>query len=129
MDDNLFQKVSGIVTSQTVLAHLRKATIGSLNTINTHPFQFGHWVFAHNGNIKDFKKHHATLLERIAPKLKRFILGDTDSELIFYLNHTCGMIRDSVKRLARRNWCTTKKLEGLQDHLDIYQSYHNQVLV
>lgn len=48
---------------------------------------------------------------------------------LFYLNHTCAMIRDSVKRLARRNWCTTKKLENLQNHLDLYQDFHNEVLV
>lgn len=48
---------------------------------------------------------------------------------LFYLNHTCAMIRDSVKRLARRNWCTTKKMQNLQDHLHIYTDFHNQVLV
>lgn len=85
VEDHLFHKVSGIVTSQTVLAHLRKATVGNLSTINTHPFQFGHWVFAHNGNIKNFPEHREKLNERIAPKLRRFILGDTDSETIFYL--------------------------------------------
>ena len=48
---------------------------------------------------------------------------------LFCLNHTCAMIRDSVKRLARRNWCTTKKLENLQNHLDLYRDFHNEVLV
>jgi len=48
---------------------------------------------------------------------------------LFYLNHTCAMIRDSVKRLARRSWCTTKKSENLATHLLIYQNYHNQKLV
>lgn len=85
VDDHLFRKVSGIVTSQTVLAHLRRSTIGALSPINTHPFQFGHWVFAHNGNIKNFSEHRMALLEKIQPGLQRFILGETDSELIFYL--------------------------------------------
>ncbi len=44
---------------------------------------------------------------------------------LFSLNHTCAMIRDSVKRLARRTWCTTKKKEMLQMHLNIYVHYHN----
>ena len=48
---------------------------------------------------------------------------------LFYLNHTCAMIRDSVKRLARRSWCTTKKMENLANHLDIYRDFHNEVLV
>jgi IS1 family transposase len=44
---------------------------------------------------------------------------------MFSLNHTCAMIRDSVKRLARRTWCTTKRKEMLQMHLNIYVHYHN----
>lgn len=84
VDDTLFKKVSGVVSSQTVLAHVRKATEGALNILNTHPFQFGNWVFAHNGNIKNFDHHKEQILSHIDPELKRFILGSTDSELIFY---------------------------------------------
>ncbi|MBE9503940.1 MAG: class II glutamine amidotransferase [Proteobacteria bacterium] len=80
----IFQKVSGIVSSETVLAHLRRATLGSKNILNTHPFQYGNWVFAHNGHIKNFSRHKAELLKRISPDLKRFIMGETDSEVIFY---------------------------------------------
>lgn len=85
MSDHLFQRVSGVVTSETVLAHLRKATQGQLSTINTHPFQYGSWVFAHNGNISGFGELRKGILERIPPVLRRFILGDTDSEALFYL--------------------------------------------
>jgi glutamine amidotransferase len=85
VSDKLFAHVSGIVTSETVLAHLRKATQGDLSTINTHPFQYGSWVFAHNGNIAGFTEVRPELLARISPVLRRFILGTTDSELLFYL--------------------------------------------
>lgn len=83
--DNLFHKVSGIVASNTVIAHLRKATTGTNNIVNTHPFQYGPWIFAHNGNIRDFAKHRQTLLKLIAPELSPFILGESDSEVLFYL--------------------------------------------
>lgn len=85
MDDNLFRRVSGIVTSETVLAHLRKATQGGLSIINTHPFQYGPWVFVHNGNVGRFAEVREALAERIPKVLRRFILGDTDSEVLFYL--------------------------------------------
>ena len=85
VDDHLFRHVSGVVTSETVLAHLRKATQGELSTINTHPFQYGHWVFAHNGNIQGFGELRERLVARIPPVLRRFILGSTDSEALFYL--------------------------------------------
>ncbi len=84
INDSIFQKISGVVSSQTVMAHIRKATLGEINILNTHPFQFGHWTFAHNGNIKDFSKVRDKLLDNITPEFRRYILGTTDSELIFY---------------------------------------------
>lgn len=84
INDSIFKTVSGIVSSQTVLAHLRKATLGEINILNTHPFQFGSWTFAHNGNIKDFKDKRAIIEKEIYPQFKRFIIGKTDSEVIFY---------------------------------------------
>lgn len=96
-DDHIFEKVSGVVSSQTVIAHIRKATHGKKTILNSHPFQYGHWVFAHNGNLKDFDTYKEKLKERINPELRRFILGDTDSEIVFYLllsfiseNHSLG---------------------------------------
>lgn len=83
--DNLFSKVSGIVSSQTVIAHIRKATEGEINILNTHPFQFGHWTFAHNGHIKNFSEVRDQLIKLTDKNLSRFILGSTDSELIFYI--------------------------------------------
>ena len=47
-----FRHISGVVSSETVVAHIRKTTVGQNSIINTHPFQFGPWVFVHNGNIK-----------------------------------------------------------------------------
>ncbi len=85
LDDHLFKRVSGIVSAQTVVAHIRRATQGNHTILNAHPFQFGQWIFAHNGNIKDFDQHRDHLLSMIAPPLRRFILGDTDSEVLFYL--------------------------------------------
>ena len=48
---------------------------------------------------------------------------------LFSLNHTCAMLRANINRLFRRTWCTTKKPEGLVDHLWLYTRYHNQVLI
>ncbi len=86
LSDALFHRVSGVVSSETVLAHVRKATQGPLTVLNCHPFQYGRWVFAHNGDVPRF--HNAwrrLLIEEIAPNLRRFILGETDSEVLFFL--------------------------------------------
>ncbi len=81
----LFRRVSGVVASETVLAHVRKATQGQLSVLNCHPFQHGKWVMAHNGDIPEFDRHRDAVLKRIAPRLRRYVLGDTDSEAIFFL--------------------------------------------
>ncbi len=47
---------------------------------------------------------------------------------IFSLNHTCAMLRANVNRLFRKTWCTTKKVEGLTDHLWLYMDFHNRIL-
>ncbi len=81
----IFEKVSGVVSSNTVITHIRKSTVGPVGPLNTHPFQFGPWVFAHNGNVENFEKCREALLQKIDPDLRKFILGETDSEHLFYL--------------------------------------------
>ncbi len=43
----------------------------------------------------------------------------------FILNHTCAMLRDSINRLVRKTWCSTKNIEILQDHIDTFIAYYN----
>lgn len=84
-NDRLFDRVSGIVTSETVVAHVRRATQGGLSTINCHPFQYGRWVLAHNGDVPNFAEVRDAMVAHISPILRRFLLGDTDSEVIFHM--------------------------------------------
>jgi len=39
---------------------------------------------------------------------------------LFAVNHKCALLRSHIKRLTRRSWCTTKKPENLQLHLDLF---------
>src|SRR5687767_6751423 len=85
LSDRVFQRVSGVVASETVVAHVRKATQGNLSVLNCHPFQHGRWVFAHNGDVPNFPRFRERLVAEVSPRLRRYILGDTDSEVIFFL--------------------------------------------
>lgn len=85
LGDALFHRVSGVVSSETVLAHVRKATQGGHTVLNCHPFQYGRWVFAHNGDIPTFERDRDALIEEISPRLRRFVLGETDSEVLFFM--------------------------------------------
>jgi transposase-like protein len=48
---------------------------------------------------------------------------------MFSLNHTFAMLRANICRLIRRTWCTTKKIEALDDHIALYVNFHNAVLL
>jgi hypothetical protein len=48
---------------------------------------------------------------------------------LFSLNHTCAMLRDNIKRLGRKAWCTTKKPEALRASIAIYALFHNTLLI
>ena len=48
---------------------------------------------------------------------------------LFVLNHTCAMLRANINRLFRRTWCTTKKKEGLEQHLAVYMDFHNRIIL
>jgi glutamine amidotransferase len=85
LSDALFRRLSGVVSSETVLAHVRKATQGPKTVLNCHPFQYGRWVFAHNGDVREFERFREPLLAEVAPSLRRFILGETDSEIVFFI--------------------------------------------
>ena len=66
-----------LLTSNLV-AHVRKATVGNIDQINSHPFArqlWGcTWIFAHNGDLKQFSPH---VLDEYQP------IGHTDSETAF----------------------------------------------
>ncbi|QLH79954.1 class II glutamine amidotransferase [Halosimplex rubrum] len=80
----VYSTLSNQIDSSCVVAHVRRATHGDHTVANTHPFQYGRWLFAHNGNIADFDDLRATLLDEIAPSLRSHIVGTTDSEVLFY---------------------------------------------
>jgi glutamine amidotransferase len=115
LGDALFHRLSGVVASETVLAHVRKATQGDKTVFNCHPFQHGRWVFAHNGDIPRFEELRSALLELVDLRLRRFVMGDTDSEVVFFvflselgratggrrpeLSHAMAALRTTVKRV------------------------------
>jgi len=68
------------IKSTHAIAHIRKATFGSVALENCHPFQrelWGrYWIFAHNGDLPDFYPENAGFYTPV---------GQTDSERAFCL--------------------------------------------
>lgn len=48
---------------------------------------------------------------------------------LFGINHTYAMFRANINRLFRKTWCTTKRVDKLKEHLEVYIWYHNNVLI
>lgn len=48
---------------------------------------------------------------------------------LFSLNHTFAMLRANINRLIRKTWCTTKRPDRLEAHLELYMNFHNKRLI
>ena len=104
--DPEFERVSKLVSSRAVIAHVRLASVGPVALQNAHPFAWNNWTFAHNGTLQRFEVHCAELEARIDPDFRALIRGDTDSERCFYLLLTLlrrrgGLENPSFEDVAR----------------------------
>jgi predicted glutamine amidotransferase len=70
------------LTGTTFVAHVRYATTGSHDVVNTHPFLQDGRIFAHNGVVEGLDVLDARLRELGAADL---VAGQTDSERVFAL--------------------------------------------
>lgn len=78
-----FRKKAARVYARTVVAHVRRATVGEPSLENTHPFTHGRWIFAHNGTVPNFDRVREPMLAATDPLHRNKIEGTTDSELVF----------------------------------------------
>ena len=73
-----------------LLAHVRGVILShqaEINMQNLHPFSFRGtpMVFAHNGDLAQFREMRYDLLEFVKPEIGALITGTTDSELMYAL--------------------------------------------
>lgn len=69
----------------TVLAHVRRATVGDPDHANTHPFRHGSALLIHNGHVPAFDRVRPRLLDRLGETRRRSVRGTTDSEHVLAL--------------------------------------------
>ncbi len=99
-DQNL-RELAGHVRTGLLFAHIRASTGTPVQRSNCHPFRFDKWLFMHNGAITDFHKVKRDLILAIDPSLYLDIEGSTDSETLFFLALTFGLVDDPPKALER----------------------------
>jgi glutamine amidotransferase len=81
-DDTKFSRPAETMYAQTVVAHVRLASVGYVGSLNSHPFTYEGWAFAHNGTLPGFDRLERQLAAE-AERLQDFRLGATDSEQLF----------------------------------------------
>ncbi len=79
-----FRRTAARVFSHTVVAHVRRASVGSVSLDNTHPFVHGQWAFAHNGTLRAFNAMREWMLDAMTNEHRRAVRGATDSEHVFH---------------------------------------------
>jgi glutamine amidotransferase len=82
--DPRYRETAEALRASTILAHVRRASVGGVSERNTHPFVHGPWLFAHNGTLQGFAANADRLRQLIPADLLRCVGGDTDSEHLFY---------------------------------------------
>jgi predicted glutamine amidotransferase len=81
-EDTEFATEAHDLTGTTFIAHVRYATTGSHDVVNTHPFLQDGRIFAHNGVLEGLDALDERLREVGTADL---VLGQTDSERMFAL--------------------------------------------
>lgn len=98
-------EAAGEVRTDVLLAHVRRASVGTLRTENTHPFRYRGWLFASTGTIGGFDALRPRLLASLPEFLRRNVRGDTDSECAFHVFlsflHDAGHLGDEAAAPAR----------------------------
>ena len=80
-----FRAAACALEAPTILAHVRRATVGAMVPENTHPFTHGPWAFVHNGTVPYIDDVRLRLLEAMTPEHRAAIQGTTDSEHLFHM--------------------------------------------
>ncbi len=89
------------VRSRLFMSHVRATSLATVQETNCHPFRYDTWMFVHNGEISGMEKIHQALLRAVDPRFFGNILGSTDSELMFHLALTFGLLEDPLGGLSR----------------------------
>lgn len=99
-DTNL-RELAAHVESRLFLAHVRAAIGSPVQETNCHPFRHGRWLFVHNGFLAGFHELRRDLMLAIAPELFDGVHGSTDTEVVFHLALTHGLMDDPIRAMER----------------------------
>lgn len=100
-NDTNLRELAAQIRTPLMFAHIRAATGTPVQRSNCHPFRHENWLFMHNGSIGGFHEMKRDLVLEIDPALFLDLEGSTDSETLFYLALTFGLVDDPVGAMER----------------------------
>ena len=78
--------LAAVIRSRCIVAHIRAATPGlPVSQLNCHPFSWGPFLFAHNGQIGNFRSIRRRIQAEMSEEAFNLLSGSTDSEHLFAL--------------------------------------------
>jgi len=117
---NRFSELGQAVSTRSLLAHLRLASVGSVREENSHPFSANGFAFMHNGTLHEFEQHRAELEALIDPSLRGKLRGETDSERCFalFLTFLGAEVAPSLEAMARALAKVMRTAQSVCDRAD-----------
>jgi len=100
-NDRNLREFAGQIKTRLLFAHIRAATGTPVQRSNSHPFRHDRWLWMHNGAIRGFHEIKRDLMFAIDPSLYPDIEGSTDSEALFFLALTFGLMDDPPRAVER----------------------------
>jgi glutamine amidotransferase len=91
----------GQIRSRLFMAHVRSATSGGVSYTNCHPFTHSNRLFMHNGMISNYRKLRARIESLIDETLYENCHGTTDSEALFHIGLSRGLLTDPHSAITR----------------------------
>jgi predicted glutamine amidotransferase len=93
-NDRNLRELAGHISSRLFFTRIRAAIGSAVQETNCHPFRHENWLFMHNGYINEFAAIKRDLVLAIDPSLYPEIQGQADTEVLFYLALTFGLVDD-----------------------------------
>lgn len=104
--------------------------------------EFAPLMYSHAIIKSDEHQRYGTVIKKYLPHAKHLTFKSERARVagqgelkkggfdpIFMVNHSCAMLRANVSRLIRKTWITTKRVDRLKDHLEIFLWFYNQKLL
>jgi ergothioneine biosynthesis protein EgtC len=120
------RRLADKIQSTCIFAHVRAASPGTpVTELNCHPFQYGNFLWMHNGRIAEFRKIRRTLREHLVDEFYDLIQGTTDSEHAFALflnelrDHLADYELDDLRQALTR---TIRRIEEWLDAAGITET-------